>query len=56
MGHAAQNVCLQAVAAGLGTVVVGAFEDRALRTALQMARGEEPLGLGCVGRPRSGGA
>ena len=51
-GHAAQNVCLQAVAAGLGAVVVGAFEDRALRTALHLARGEEPVGLVCVGRPR----
>jgi SagB-type dehydrogenase family enzyme len=52
VGHAAQNVCLQATALGLGIVVVGAFDDRALRTVLHLARGEEPLGLVCVGRPR----
>ena len=51
-GHAAQNVCLQAVALDLGTVVVGAFDDRAVKTLAHMAQGEEPLSLIAVGRPR----
>jgi hypothetical protein len=32
-------------------VVVGAFDDRALETALHLARGQDPLSLVCVGRP-----
>ena len=50
-GHAAQNVCLQAVSLGLGTVVVGAFEGDALRELLNAPREEEPLYLIPVGRP-----
>ena len=49
-GHAAQNVCLQAVALGLGAVPVGAFDDRAVQRILRMAREEEPLYLIPVGR------
>lgn len=52
VGHAAQNVCLEAVALGLGTVVVGAFDDRAVRAVVRMTRLEEPLCLLPVGRPR----
>jgi len=49
VGHATQNVCLQAAALGLGTVVVGAFEDRAVKRVLGLARDEEPLALVPVG-------
>jgi SagB-type dehydrogenase family enzyme len=50
-GHAAQNVCLQAVALGLGAVPVGAFDDRAVQRILRMSSAEEPLYLIPVGRP-----
>lgn len=51
VGHAAQNVCLQAAALGLGTVVVGAFEDGPVKRVLGLARDEEPLSLIPVGHP-----
>jgi SagB-type dehydrogenase family enzyme len=49
-GHAAQNVCLQAVALGLGTVTIGAFEDDAVKKILGAADDEEPLYILPVGR------
>lgn len=42
-GHVAQNVALQAVGLDIGTVVIGAFDDDALKQALQLAEGESPL-------------
>jgi SagB-type dehydrogenase family enzyme len=51
VGHAAQNVCLQAAALGLGAVVVGAFEDGSVKRVLGLAGGEEPLALIPVGQP-----
>jgi SagB-type dehydrogenase family enzyme len=53
VGHAAQNVHLQAVALDLGTVVVGAFDDAAVKRVLTLAANEEPLCLMPVGKPRS---
>ncbi|MDJ0789899.1 MAG: SagB/ThcOx family dehydrogenase [Myxococcota bacterium] len=52
VGHAAQNVYLQATALGLATTMVGAFRDDALTRALELPRGEQPLGLLPIGRPR----
>lgn len=52
VGHAAQNVHLQAAADGLGTVVVGAFHDEEVRRLLGLSTGEAPLALMPVGRPR----
>lgn len=49
-GHAAQNACLQAVALGLGTVVVAAFDDEWVRRVLRLPEGEHPLYLVPVGR------
>jgi SagB-type dehydrogenase family enzyme len=49
-GHAAQNIYLQAVALGLGTVVVGAFQDEATRAVLALPEDQEPLYLIPVGR------
>jgi len=52
IGHAAENVCLQAVALGLGTVAVGAFDDPAVAEELHFNAGEKPLYLLPVGKPR----
>ena len=52
-GHAAQNVYLQATALGLGTVVIGAFDDDSVKRILGMRGDEEPLYLMPVGRPPS---
>ncbi|MBI2869761.1 MAG: SagB/ThcOx family dehydrogenase [Chloroflexi bacterium] len=50
-GHAAQNLCLQGVALGLGSVVIGAFYDEPVRERLGMPSGESPLYIVPVGRP-----
>ena len=52
VGHAAQNVYLQAVALGLGMVVVGAFDDRDVKRIMNMGAKEEPVCLMPVGRAR----
>lgn len=52
VGHAAQNVCLQATALGLGTVPIGAFHDEQIRRLLNLSNDETPLYLVPVGRPR----
>jgi SagB-type dehydrogenase family enzyme len=51
VGHAAQNLLLEAVALGLGGVPVGAFEDDALRKALELPVDHPPLYLIPVGHP-----
>jgi SagB-type dehydrogenase family enzyme len=50
VGHAAQNILLQAVSLNLGTVVVGAFDDRKVQRIMQMTTREVPLSLVLVGR------
>jgi SagB-type dehydrogenase family enzyme len=50
-GHAAQNVCLQAVALSLASVVVGAFRDRAVHELLGLPPEVQPLLLLPVGVP-----
>ena len=52
VGHAAQNVYLQAAALGLGTTVVGAFHDTAVTRALGLPAETKPMALLPVGRPR----
>jgi len=47
-GHAAENVCLESVALGLGTVCVGAFEDSAVKKVAGM--NEAPVYVLPVGR------
>lgn len=51
-GHAAQNVLLQAVALGLVSVPVAAFDPSAVSRILKPGSGEEPIYLVCLGRPR----
>ncbi len=50
-GHAAQNVGLQAVALGLGTVVIGAFDDVDVSSVLALPQPEKPLYIIPVGKP-----
>ena len=52
VGHAAQNVYLQALALGLGTTVVGAYRDDPLADLLELPRQAKPLALLPVGVPR----
>ncbi len=52
VGHAAQNLLLQAVALGLVSVPVGAFDDAAVARVLNLPADQEPLYLLPVGRPR----
>ncbi len=48
-GHAAENVCLQAVALGLGATIVGAFSDIAVKRLLGLTEAE-PILLVPVGK------
>lgn len=50
VGHAAQNLCLQAVSLGLGTVVIGAFDDSKMKQTMNMEDKEYPLYLIPVGK------
>ena len=49
-GHAAENLALQAVALGLDTVMVGAFDDDAVSTAMCLPEGLAPLYIIPVGK------
>lgn len=51
-GHTAQNVYLQAVSLELGTVVLGAFDDRDVKGVLSLSGRETPLYLMPIGKPR----
>jgi SagB-type dehydrogenase family enzyme len=50
-GHVAQNIQLQAVCLGLGSVAVGALDTAAVRKVCRMSRDAEPLYVICVGYP-----
>jgi len=50
VGHAAQNVYLQAVPLGLGTVMIGAFDANEVRWLSEMRRDERPVAIMPVGR------
>jgi SagB-type dehydrogenase family enzyme len=51
VGHAAQNVYLQAESLALGTVFIGAFDDEKVKGLLKMPDAERPLGIMPVGKP-----
>lgn len=52
VGHASQNLLLQATALGLGGTIVGSFDDERLAELLRLAEGERPLAILAVGHPR----
>lgn len=52
VGHAAENVSLQAVALNLGTVVIGAFHDEDVRRIMNMAEKERPLYIMPIGEKK----
>lgn len=54
VGHAAQNILLQAAALGLGAAMAGAFDDAAVADILGLPVSEHPLYLLPVGWPAHG--
>ncbi len=52
VGHAGQNIFLQAEALGLGAGIVGAFDDAGLAKALHLPRAHEPLIVMPVGHTK----
>lgn len=52
VGHAAQNVYLQATSLNLGTVIVGAFNDEEVKRVMNLPEEEQPLCLMPVGKIR----
>ncbi len=55
-GHVAQNIQLQAVCLGLGSVTVGGFDAQGVRKVCSLSKGLEPLYIICVGYPGGEGA
>jgi SagB-type dehydrogenase family enzyme len=49
VGHAAQNIHLQAVALGLGSAPVGAFDDEQIHSALKLPEEQRPFYIIPVG-------
>jgi len=50
VGHVGQNIYLQTVSLGLGTVMIGAFSDDALKKALNLPDKEYPFALYPLGK------
>jgi SagB-type dehydrogenase family enzyme len=51
VGHAGQNIYLQAIAIGLVTVAIGAFRDEEVREVLRLDKQYRPLYIMPVGKP-----
>jgi len=51
VGHAGQNIYLQATALGLATVAIGAFRDEQVKEVLRLDKQIKPLYIMPVGRP-----
>ena len=51
VGHAGQNIYLQATALGLGTFAIGAFNDEQVREVLRLDKPYRPLYIMPVGKP-----
>lgn len=51
VGHASQNISLQAISLGLATTVVGAFDDGEVRRILELEEHVKPLYIIPAGKP-----
>jgi len=51
-GHTAQNINLQAVALGLGSVCVGAFEDEKVEKIIGCKKDEKAIYIICIGKTK----
>ena len=54
VGHAVENICLEAVALDLGTTMVGAFKDDEVKKVVGMSDEEQPLAIVPVGKGAPG--
>lgn len=52
VGHCAQNIHLEAVALGLGSVPIGAFQDEIVKDLLKLPDNVEPIYIIPVGYPK----
>jgi SagB-type dehydrogenase family enzyme len=52
VGHAGQNLNLQAISLGFGAVMVGAFQDVDVKKVLDLPENEQPLYIIPVGKPQ----
>ena len=50
VGHVIQNVCLQAISLGLGSVIIGAFDDYDVKDVMNFELDEHPLLILPVGK------
>jgi SagB-type dehydrogenase family enzyme len=50
VGHVGQNVYLQGVSSGIGTVMIGAFYDQVLKKALDLSENEHPFAIMPMGK------
>jgi SagB-type dehydrogenase family enzyme len=50
VGHAIENVCLQAISLGLGSVIIGAFNDYDVKEVMNFELNEQPLLILPVGK------
>jgi len=50
VGHAIENACLQAISLGLGSVVIGAFNDNDVQVIMELEPDEQPLLMLPVGK------
>jgi len=50
VGHAGQNVYLQAIALGIGTCAIGAFDDEMVKMVMEFPEEEEPMYIMPLGK------
>jgi len=50
VGHVGQNIYLQSVSLGIGTVMIGAFKDEVLKKVLGLPNNEYPYAIMPLGK------